>query len=325
MLKRLAGLALDSRGLLLGVVYAIPAAVLVLSSVPKGLAAAVGVVPAATVGLPPTRRARRFIALLGGVVGVPILVGSLVASVPGVAVVALVLLGVAAAWLAEQATRLGQLALTLGLPMVGVGLSYTDHAQAAELALVMIGGSLYAFAVSLLWPEVVAPPSPPPQPAPTLLYGLCLGLAGATAAAIGFALDLDHVGWAATAAMLVMRPAREMQRLRSVGRLISVATGAIVGIAVARLEPSAAAYSVVIVVTVAAVAATNRSRWYVTPLFTTFLVFLLLLQSNPDTAASRFGERMSETLLGVGLAYVFGLALPELLRSRKGRSPTSPA
>ena len=39
-----------------------------------------------------------------------------------------------------------------------------------------------------------------------MIYGLCLGLAGATAAAIGFALDFDHVGWAATAAMLVMRP-----------------------------------------------------------------------------------------------------------------------
>jgi hypothetical protein len=194
-LKRLAGLALDSRGVLLGVVYALPAAVLVLNDVPTGLAAAVGVVPAATVGLPPTRRARRFIALLGCVVGMPILVGSLVASVPAVAVVVLVLLGLAAAWLAEHATRLGQLALTLGVPMVGVGMSYTDHGPAAELALIMIGGSLYAFAVSLLWPESVAlPPPPPPQPAPTLLYGLCLGLAGATAAAIGFALDLDHVG-----------------------------------------------------------------------------------------------------------------------------------
>ena len=187
----------------------------------------------------------------------------------------------------------------------------------------MVGGSLYAFAVRCCGRSPRRPR--PAQPVPTLLYGLCLGLAGATAAAIGFALDLDHVGWAATAAMLVMRPAREMQRLRSVGRLISVAAGAVAGIALTRLEPSAAAYSVVIVVTVAAVAATNRSRWYITPLFTTFIVFLLLLRSDPEAAASRFGERMSETFLGVALAYIFGLGLPELLRSRKDRSPTSPA
>ena len=47
------GLTWDRRGLLLGVVYAIPAAVVVLTDVPRGLALSVGVVPAAVVGLPP--------------------------------------------------------------------------------------------------------------------------------------------------------------------------------------------------------------------------------------------------------------------------------
>ena len=315
-MRRLAGLAWDSRGLLLGVAYGVPAAVLVMSDVPRGLAAAVGVVPAAVVGLPPTRSGRRFLAVLGFVVGVPIFVGSLVATVPPVAVAVLVLFGLAAGWLAERASRWGQLALSLGVPMVGVGLSYTDHAVAAELALIMIGGSLYACAVSMLWPESVAAPRLPAQAAPTMLYGLALGLAGAAAAAIGFALDFEHVGWAATAAMLVMRPARDMQQLRSVGRLISVVAGAIIGIAIARLEPLAIVYSLLTLGIVAVVAATNRSRWYITPAFTTLIVFLLLLESNPATAASRFGERVSETVLGVGLAYVFGLALPTGSSSR---------
>jgi len=291
-----------------------PAAVLVLSDVPRGLGAAVGVVPAAVVGLAPTRRGRRFLAVLGFLVGVPIFVGSLVAPVPAVAVAVLILFGLAAAWLTRRGSRFGQVALSLGMPMIGVGLSYTDHATAAGLALIMIGGSLYACAVSMLWPESIAPPRAPAPAAPTMRYGLRLGLAGATAAAIGFALDLDHVGWAATAAMLVMRPAREMQQLRSVGRLISVVAGATIGIAIARLEPPAAVYSVLILTIVAVVAATNRSRWYITPAFTTLIVFLLLLQSNPSSAASRFGERVSETVLGVGLAYVFGLALPHLRR-----------
>ena len=315
------GLSWDSRGLLLGVVYAIPAALAVLSDVSKGLALSVGVVPAAAVGLPPTRRARRFIAVLGVVIGVPIFVGSLVAPVPPVAVAFVVIVGLGAAWLAQRATRLGQVALTLGVPMVGVGLSYTDRAQAATLALIMIAGSLYAFAVSLLWPETVAPhPPAAAPPAPTLLYGLRLGLAGATAAAIGFALDFDHVGWAATAAMLVMRPAAEMQQLRSVGRLVSVTIGALAGITLARLEPSTAVYSLVSLVTVGAVAATNRSHWYITPAFTTFIVFLLLLQSNPNTAAARFGERLAETFLGVALAYILGVALPNLFGSLNRRT-----
>lgn len=52
-----------------------------------------------------------------------------------------------------------------------------------------------------------------------------------------------------------------------------------------------------------------------TPAFTTFLVFLLLLYSRPQDAASRFNERVVETLLGVGIAYAFGLGLPALARA----------
>ena len=63
--------------------------------------------------------------------------------------------------------------------------------------------------------------------------------------------------------------------------------------------------------------ATHRSRWYVTPAFTTFLMFLLLLYGRPQDAASRFSERVLETLLGVGIAYVFGLGLPALARRRR--------
>jgi hypothetical protein len=69
---------------------------------------------------------------------------------------------------------------------------------------------------------------------------------------------------------------------------------------------------------VAGAGGTHRSRWYVTSAFTTFLVFLLLLHSDPQHAASRFSERVLETLLGVGLAYAFGLALPALAKRRQG-------
>lgn len=62
--------------------------------------------------------------------------------------------------------------------------------------------------------------------------------------------------------------------------------------------------------TLAGAAGTHGSRWYVTPAFTTFLCFLLLLYSHPQEAGSRFGERVLETLLGVGIPYFFGLVVP---------------
>ena len=98
------------------------------------------------------------------------------------------------------------------------------------IAALMVAGSLWAFAVSLLWPErpddVVARVPAPTAPALTMLgYGIRLGLAGGTAAAIGFAFDFDHVGWACAAALLVMRPSVDMQRLRSAGRVVSVPIG----------------------------------------------------------------------------------------------------
>ena len=72
-----------------GAVYAIPAAVVILSDRPRGLALALGVLPAAIVGLPATRRGRLAVPILGTAVGVPMLVGGLLANVPVVAVIAI--------------------------------------------------------------------------------------------------------------------------------------------------------------------------------------------------------------------------------------------
>jgi uncharacterized membrane protein YccC len=63
-------------------------------------------------------------------------------------------------------------------------------------------------------------------------------------------------------------------------------------------------------------------RWYVTAGFTTFLVFLLLLYLEPETAGSRFFERVSETILGVAIAAFFGLILLRLTAA--SRRPPAP-
>lgn len=302
----------------LGAVYTLPGAVIVVSDRQRGLALAVGVLPAAIAGLGPTRRSRLAIVVLGASIGVPMFIGGLLADVPVLAVLAVGALGIGAALLAAR-FRLGQVAMTLSLPMVGVGLSYPSLDKAAALAGIMVLGSVFACLVSMLWPEHAAAPRSAAVAKPTVGYGVRLGAAGATAAAVGFLLDLEHVGWACAAALLVMRPAADMQRLRSVGRIIAVAVGALAAIELVRLSPSGWAYSLATVAAVAAAGATHRSRWYVTPAFTTFLVFLLLLYSRPQDAASRFNERVLETLLGVGLAYAFGLGLPALARQRRWR------
>jgi hypothetical protein len=43
----------------------------------------------------------------------------------------------------------------------------------------------------------------------------------------------------------------------------------------------------------------------------------MLLYSDPQTATKRFSERVGETLFGVGIAYLYGLALSALARQRR--------
>ena len=242
-----------------GAACALPAAVVVSDDPARGLALAVGVLPAAAAGVAPARRARRAILALGVLTAVPMFVGGALSGVPILAVAAIALLAVASALLAAR-SRLGLLAMTLSLPMVGVGLSFTDLGDAATLAGLMVAGSLFAWLLSLPWPERAPPARPATEPIrPTLGYGIRLGAAGATAAAIGFLLDLEHVGWACAAALMVMRPAAEMQRLRSTGRILAVAIGAVLAIALVRLEPASAAYSAAVPAAVAGAAATRAS------------------------------------------------------------------
>lgn len=317
------GLAWDRAAASLGALCALPAAAVAAQDPVRGAALAIGVVPAVLLGIPPRRRGRLAIPVVGALAAVALLVGGALAEAPALAVCAIALLGVLGALLARR-SRAGTVALTLALPLVGVGLSFSDVGSAASLAGLIFAGSLIACAVALLYPERTASAGAParPAPAPTVGYGLRLGLAGASAAAVGFLLDLDHVGWACAAALLVMRPAAELQRLRSVGRLLAVLAGMLAAIALIALGVPDGWYAPAVLAAVAAAAGTHAGRWYATAAFTTFLVFVALLQATPQDTAWRFGERLGETALGVALAYAFGLLLPALLRRRGGRRLT---
>jgi uncharacterized membrane protein YccC len=180
---------------------------------------------------------------------------------------------------------------------------------------------VYACLVSLAWPER---PVGPARPVPSLRRdsGIRLGLAAAIAAAAGFALDFDHVGWACAAALLVMRPSAEMTRRRSVGRLAAVTAGAGAAVILANQTSNTAVYALATVVVLAAASATHTSRWYVTSAFTTFFAISLLIYADPTEGVSRFNERVLETALGVALAYFFGLVVPSLRDSRAPQGST---
>jgi uncharacterized membrane protein YccC len=208
--------------------------------------------------------------------------------------------------------------MSLCAPVAAVGLSYPDVAMALGLGAIMLAGSVFAYAVSLLFPEwTPAPETVGPRllpPAAAARYGMRLGLAASIATAIGLLIHTDHVGWA-PAALFVMRPTTDMQQLRSVGRVVSVVLGGLVAIAFLRLSPTTELVALLAVASIAGAAGTRGSRWYVTPFFTTCLVLVMLLYDNPTLANEqwRFNERVGETVLGVALAYVFGLVLPRLV------------
>ncbi|HEX5094355.1 MAG TPA: FUSC family protein [Acidimicrobiia bacterium] len=305
---------------LAGAAFAIPAALAMPVSVDKGLALGFGVLPAAIVGIAPRRRDRVRIVLMGVLMGVPLAVGASLASWPVLAVASVFVLAVGAAQLSTK-RPVGRIALSLSVPLVGVGLSY-NAGKGAGVALLIVAGSVFAMTVAMLWPQHDAPEHVRVVvPAESMLgYGVRLGLAGGTAAAIGFWFEWEHVGWAAAAAMLVMRPSIEMQELRSWGRVASVIIGGLAAAGLAHATTAPGWYSLAIIVVIAGAGATYASRWYVTPTFTTFIAISLLVYANTDTAQSRFNERVGETLLGVALAYFFGLLVPRVFGRGRPRA-----
>lgn len=308
----------------LGVLFALPAIAAAFVDPTLALALSIGVIPAAAFGLPPRRRARAVIPAVGVLSAGGLLLGSLLALAPVLAVCALFVLALVAS-VAATTGRLGQLVLVLVLPMIGIGLSFPLAQTSVALAVCLVAGSVYAWLVSLLWPEREAPPLPvPPIPRgrAMLVYGVLLGAAAATAAAIGFRFELEHVGWATAAVLLVMRPVRGQLVLRSAGRALSVVGGALVAAAFALLPSEPAVIALVGAAAVGSLCALQESRWYVAPGFTTFLVLTLLLSTSDASPAARFVERSIETLLGVGLALVFGVVVPAVVSALGRRRPT---
>ncbi|WP_448256536.1 FUSC family protein [Microbacterium aurum] len=106
---------------------------------------------------------------------------------------------------------------------------------------------------------------------------------------------------------------------RSLARASSVVLGALAAASLALVSPVPAVTGVAVGLAIAALSATQASRWYVAPAFTTFIALTLLLQEPDAQPLLRFGERLAQTAVGVGVALVFGVLIPTLIRHyRKG-------
>lgn len=314
------GLSWTPRFLLLGALFALPSAVVATFDPRLGVALALGVLPAASMGLPARRIARFRYPVVGTAVGAGILLGGLLAQSPVVALVVLFAACVGGAVLSTTGPA-GALVLALGVPMIGIGFSFQDTETALGVAGVIVAGSIWCLLVALPWPEREAVPRPASPPAGSMVgFGVRLGLAGTIAASIGFALGLDHVGWAAGAALLVMRPSSQLVVSRALARAASVVTGALLGGAFMLTQPADWVIGLVALTLLTVLTALAGSRWYVTGGFSTFLVFMALLGGDSGDTAHRFWERTLETVLGVSLALVFGLLVPRIgERVRRGR------
>lgn len=301
-----------------GLTYAVPCLAVAPVNLSAAAALAIGVLPAAALGIAPSRRARTRTVAFGALAGVSLFIGSLLAERPWLAVVVIFAACVGAALLAAG-RPFGQVALALCLPLTAIGLSFSDLSQSAALAGLLVLGSAYAYLVSLPWPPSPAPSARAPgtpQREYMLGYGFRLGAAAAIAAALGFGLGFDHAGWACGAVLLVMRPSVRVDLARGLDRTVTVVVGALCAVGLVRADVPDVMLGAAAAIGVVAATATQRSRRYLTGTFTTFIVFLILLAPDSQNARGLFVERVGETVIGVGLAFVFGILLPAINQRR---------
>ena len=290
-----------------------------------GIALAIGLLPVGLMGVRPARRQRLGSAVIGTAFASMLLVGSLVSRAAVVAVAAMFALPLLTT-LSRVRPALRQLALALFIPGVAIGLSFGAFGDALRLASAIAAGVLWMVALSLLLPAREPPPSPPPtghvETERMRSWGLMVGLAAGTATAVGEILGVAHIGWAPTAALLVMRPDPDLLRRRGFGRVIATVIGAVGAAACVELAPRPVLLAFVVGIVVVATVATRTSRWYVTSGGSSFLVLTLLLYgASGSIVSSTFWTRVGAALLGVALAYAFGVAGPRAVAATAITSP----
>ena len=204
-------------------IAAIPVLIIATDHVEAGLSLLLGALPASIMGLPPTRKQLRKIIVIGIPIGAFLMLGSFMAQWAIIVIPGMFLLAFGAVLLLSRRT-IGTIALTICLPLEGVGLSYQGLANSIPLAVLYIIGSVVAYGWSLCFKESkLGQPREVPlkSSVQSRNYGLRLGLMAATATTMGFALGFDHIGWLVGAALFVMRPRKDIQKLHATLRNFS--------------------------------------------------------------------------------------------------------
>ncbi len=314
----------DNRGFLLLLISVIPAIVISILYQPQtGLACFIGMIPAVFGGVRPKRKERVYILLLGVIFPVSLFLGTLLKTYLNIwmVAIAMALLGIMAVWLN---TRFKWAPITLGMiiPIIGIGLSYSDFKTPLMIFVVMAAGSITAFIVALFFPEREEPPAPETKLLPkkvAKIYGLLYGAALAAASLLGF--NLDHTGWIVGSTAFVMRPMPETEEFRSVWRMVSILVGITAVSIVMLLQPPGMVIVILSAVVTALAAGLHASRAYFMPAFMTYVVFSFLLYPLQSVTEIyyRYFERLSWVFIGIFVAAVFGLALPAIIRAIKKR------
>jgi hypothetical protein len=314
-----------------GALGALPAcAVIAGGHASAGLALAVGTIPAGMAGIAQQRHRRLRPAIPGFGFALFVLAGAAIHDPAWLAVAGIAAAPVVAALLTAE-RPLGPLAFALLTPAVAIGLSFGSVAEAAGLSVAIACGTVSMIAISLAWPDgespVPAPHAPPLTRAESIEWGLLLGAAAAVATLLGELRDVSHLGWAPAAALLVMRPQHDLLTLRGTGRVLSVLAGAAAAVAVAEVEPRTGVLAVLAFLAVVGAVGTRASRWYVTATGTTFLALSMILYGGNDQSVieTTFAARVGATLVGVGLAYLFGVVVADAISARRAEHGLTPA
>jgi hypothetical protein len=102
---------------LTGVVYAIPATLTTLSNPQLGVPLAVGVLPPTLLAIPPNRRSRIVILIVGVMIGASLFIGGVLAHLPFIGTAALLVAAVVGAALLASIVPAGRLVLSLCAPL----------------------------------------------------------------------------------------------------------------------------------------------------------------------------------------------------------------
>ncbi|TLG72883.1 FUSC family protein [Culicoidibacter larvae] len=301
----------DSRNIIfIAVLLLIPISLIMVQEQRLALLSIISLIPAAIAGVAPKRKKRVSIVLVGLFMGISILIGAIIKfymTEIGAAVF-IFLLAFAAALIAAK--RNSPIVMTFIVPVIGIGLSMTTIESALAFMIVIAINAVFAFGVSLIFPEreVVAQ-----QPQAIMLtekdaklYGIALGAAMAVSTMLSF--FWDHSGWIVGSTGLVMRPYFNKQVSRSLWRAGSIIIGMVIISVAYYYIPEITRTGIFAMIAILLLAGFHKSTAYITPFFVTFMTFSFLLYpgSNDKLIAQYLLERIVWVLLGIVIAFIFG-------------------